>query len=39
MKKLDRYEHGILIAYEKGAMVSARPTKLKFPLALSAIVL
>ncbi len=27
MKKLDRYEHGILSAYEKGAMVSARPTK------------
>jgi len=27
MKKLDRYERGILSAYEKGALVSARPTK------------
>ena len=27
MKKLDRYEKGILSAYNKGALVSARPTK------------
>ena len=27
MKKLDRYERGVLRAYEKGALVSARPTK------------
>lgn len=27
MKRLDRYERGILSAYEKGALVSARPTK------------
>jgi len=27
MKKLDRYERGVLSAYEKGALVSARPTK------------
>ncbi len=27
MKKLDRYEQGILEAYEKGTLVSARPTK------------
>lgn len=27
MKKLDRYEQGILTAYDKGALVSARPTK------------
>lgn len=27
MKKLDRYEREILGAYEKGALVSARPTK------------
>jgi predicted DNA binding CopG/RHH family protein len=27
MKKLDRYERGLLSAYEKGALVSARPTK------------
>ena len=27
MKKLDRYERGILSAYNKGALVSARPTK------------
>ena len=27
MKRLDRYEHDILGAYEKGALVSARPTK------------
>jgi len=27
MKKLDRYEQGILSAYVKGALVSARPTK------------
>jgi predicted DNA binding CopG/RHH family protein len=26
-KKLDHYEQGILKAYEKGALVSARPTK------------
>ena len=26
MKKLDRYERGILSAYDKGALVSARPT-------------
>lgn len=27
MKRLDRYERAILSAYEKGALVSARPTK------------
>src|SRR3972149_67529 len=27
MKRLDRYERDILSAYEKGALVSARPTK------------
>ncbi len=27
MKRLDRYERGILSAYEKGRLVSARPTK------------
>ena len=27
MKKLDRYERDILSAYEKGVLVSARPTK------------
>ena len=27
VKKLDRYERGVLRAYEKGALVSARPTK------------
>lgn len=27
MKRLDRYERDILAAYEKGALVSARPTK------------
>ena len=27
MKKLDRYEREILGAYEKGALISARPTK------------
>jgi predicted DNA binding CopG/RHH family protein len=27
MKKLDRYEQGILSAYDKGALVSARATK------------
>ena len=27
MKKLDRYEREILNAYEKGALVSVRPTK------------
>jgi predicted DNA binding CopG/RHH family protein len=27
MKKLDRYEQGILSAYDKGALVSARPAK------------
>ena len=27
MKRLDRYERGILNAYEKGALVSARPKK------------
>lgn len=27
MKRLDRYEREILNAYEKGALVSARPTK------------
>ena len=27
MKKLDRYEREILGAYEKGVLVSARPTK------------
>jgi hypothetical protein len=27
MKKLDRYEREVLGAYEKGALVSARPTK------------
>ena len=27
MKKLDRYEQGIVRAYEKGTLVSARPTK------------
>ena len=27
MKKLDRYEQGILSAYDKGALVSVRPTK------------
>lgn len=27
MKRLDRYEREILGAYEKGALVSARPTK------------
>lgn len=27
MKKFDRYERNILSAYEKGALVSARPTK------------
>ena len=27
MKKLDRYEQGMLSAYNKGALVSARPTK------------
>jgi len=27
MRKLDRYEREILGAYEKGALVSARPTK------------
>ena len=30
MKRLDRYEHDILGAYEKGALVSARPTKAQF---------
>jgi len=27
MKRLDRYERDILSAYEKGRLVSARPTK------------
>jgi predicted DNA binding CopG/RHH family protein len=27
MKRLDSYERGILSAYEKGTLVSARPTK------------
>ena len=27
MNKLDRYERGILTAYEKGTLVSVRPTK------------
>ena len=27
MKKLDRYERGLLSAYEEGALVSVRPTK------------
>jgi len=27
MKKLDRYERGILSAYERGALVSVHPTK------------
>ena len=27
MKKLDRYEQGILSAYDNGTLVSARPTK------------
>lgn len=27
MKKLDRYERGILSAYEKGALVSAHPSR------------
>ena len=27
MKKPDRYERGILNAYDKGALISARPTK------------
>lgn len=27
MKKLDRYEQGLRRAYEKGTLVSARPTK------------
>lgn len=27
MKRLDRYEQGILSAYEKGKLVSARPTR------------
>ena len=27
MKKLDRYEHEILSAYEKGRLVSVRPSK------------
>ena len=27
MKKLDRYEQGLLRAYEKGKLVSARPTR------------
>jgi len=27
MKKLDRYERGLLSAYESGTLVSARPTK------------
>ena len=27
MKKLDRYEQGLLRAYEKGTLVSARSTK------------
>ena len=27
MKRLDRYERGILSAYEKGKLVSAHPTK------------
>ena len=27
MKRLDRYERDILSTYEKGALVSARPTK------------
>ena len=27
MKKLDRYEREVLRAYEKGALVSARPTR------------
>jgi predicted DNA binding CopG/RHH family protein len=27
MKKLDRYEQGILNAYDKGVLVSVRPTK------------
>jgi predicted DNA binding CopG/RHH family protein len=27
MKRLDRYEQGILTAYEKGKLVSARPTR------------
>ncbi|OGA33291.1 MAG: hypothetical protein A3G80_06655 [Betaproteobacteria bacterium RIFCSPLOWO2_12_FULL_62_13b] len=27
MKKLDRYEKEVLSAYEKGALVSSRPTK------------
>lgn len=27
MKKLDRYERGIVRAYDKGALVSVRPTK------------
>ncbi|MBI2918745.1 MAG: hypothetical protein HYY01_12250 [Chloroflexi bacterium] len=27
MEKLDRYEQGILSAYDKGELVSARPTK------------
>lgn len=30
MKKLDRYERAILNAYEKGALVSVRPTKVQF---------
>ncbi|HVS27399.1 MAG TPA: hypothetical protein VHE58_08920 [Burkholderiales bacterium] len=29
MKKLDHYERGILSAYEKGTLVSARPTKVQ----------
>ena len=29
MKKLDRFEREILGAYEKGVLVSARPTKLQ----------
>ena len=27
MKKVDRYEQGLLRAYEKGTLVSARPTR------------
>ena len=27
MKKLDRYERGLLRAYDRGTLVSARPTK------------
>jgi predicted DNA binding CopG/RHH family protein len=27
MKKLDRYEQGLLRAYEKGTLASVRPTK------------